>query len=198
MALNFPLTMSFKIIAIAPQITVTDSQGNEVFYVRQKVLKLKEEVNVYSDNSQSNVLYTIKADRVIDISAKYNFADSSGNALGFVKRKGIRSIFRATYEISEGEGDAPDFTVEEESVMVRVADGCLNNIPIIGIFSGYLFNPTYLINDSAGNLALKLQKQPAFFESSFTIEKLGQVDDQDEVRIVLGLLMMTLLERTRG
>lgn len=198
MALNFPLTMSFKIIAIAPQITVTDSQGSEVFYVRQKLLKLKEEVNVYSDNSQSNVLYTIKADRVIDFSAKYNFEDSSGNALGFIKRKGVRSIFKANYEISKEEGDAPDFTVEEESVWIRVADGCLKDIPVIGWFSGYLFNPTYLINDGTGSPALKLQKQPAFFESSFTIEKLGQVDDQDEVRVVLGLLMMTLLERTRG
>lgn len=197
MSYNFPLTLSFKIIAIAPQITVTDSQGNSMLYVRQKLLKFKEAVNVYTDKSQSTDLFSIKADRVIDFSARYNFSSASGQSLGSIKRQGMRSLWKANYEIDRGDENIA-FTIEEESAFVRMADGCATQIPILGAFAGYFFNPTYLINDSSGNLVMKLIKQPAFFESSFIIEKVANLDDRDEERIILGLLMMTLLERGRG
>jgi hypothetical protein len=34
--LQFPLSLSFKIIALAPQISVTDAAGQLIGYVRQK------------------------------------------------------------------------------------------------------------------------------------------------------------------
>ena len=41
---RFPLELTFKILAIAPQIRVKDAEGNPVLYVKQKLLKLKEHV----------------------------------------------------------------------------------------------------------------------------------------------------------
>lgn len=41
--LNYPLTMSFKIVAINPQVTVTDTSGQVVAYVKQKAFRLKED-----------------------------------------------------------------------------------------------------------------------------------------------------------
>ena len=40
--MQYPLELSFKIIALAPQIYVKDARGQELLYVRQKLLKLKE------------------------------------------------------------------------------------------------------------------------------------------------------------
>ena len=42
--MKYPLTLKCKIIAISPQIYVTDSDENPVLYVKQKFLKLKEHV----------------------------------------------------------------------------------------------------------------------------------------------------------
>ena len=79
--LTYPIKMTFKLLALAPQIYVTDAHGNSVFYVRQKLLAFKENVKVYRDDSQSQLLFEIQADRIIDWSAKYHIRDAGGNEL---------------------------------------------------------------------------------------------------------------------
>lgn len=37
--LNYPLTMSFKIVAINPQVTVTDAIRQTVAYVKQRAFR---------------------------------------------------------------------------------------------------------------------------------------------------------------
>lgn len=198
MAHQYPLEMSFKIAALAPQIRITDSSGMLKYYVKQKLFKLKEAISVTADEEQTQLLYTISADRIIDWSASYNFADAMGSGLGAVRRKGTRSLWRAFYEIMPPGGDMPEFTITEESVMVRFLDGCMEGIPIVSMFAGYFFNPTYIVAAPDGTPVMRLSKQPAFFEGKFRIDLLAQIDEQTEMRILLSLMMMTLLERARG
>ncbi len=75
--MKYPLRFSFKILAFAPQVSVTDANSHEVCYVRQKLFKLKEHVDVYRTKKCEQILATIKADRVIDWSARYTFHDGS-------------------------------------------------------------------------------------------------------------------------
>ncbi|HEX8432508.1 MAG TPA: hypothetical protein VF625_14555, partial [Longimicrobium sp.] len=62
--MRFPLNLTFKILALAPQVFVRDADGELQLYVRQKALKLKEAVTVFADEAQTRVLYTINADRI--------------------------------------------------------------------------------------------------------------------------------------
>jgi hypothetical protein len=200
--MNYPLKMNFKILAVAPQIFVRDANGQELMYVKQKLFKLKEAINIFSDQSQINQLYTINADRVLDISARYNFTDHQGMSLGAVKRRGLRSIWKASYDVLEG--DSISFHIQEENAFVKLMDGCFTQIPLVGIFSGYVFNPAYLVtrpnpSGEAGPTVMRLAKEPAFLESSFSIEKVDpSLTDVEEKRILLSLMMLTLLERARG
>ena len=194
--MNFPLDLSFKKIALSPQVKVTDASGQVVLYTKQKAFKLKEAVTVFADVEQTRPLYTINADRVLDFNAKYNIADAAGRPLGAIARKGRKSIWRAQYEVMDG-GGAP-LTIREENGWVKVGDALLGEIPIVGIFSGYVFNPSYVITNAAGAPLMRLSKQPAFFEGRFRIEKLAEMSPQDETRAVLSFLMMVLLERRRG
>ena len=141
--MNYPLTMTFKILAVAPQIFVRDANGTEMMYVKQKLFKLKEAINVFSDPSQTRQLYSINADRIIDFSARYNFTDSQGLNLGAIKRQGMRSLWKASYDVLEG--DNVKFHIQEENAFVKIMDGLFGEIPIVGMFSGYIFNPAYLV-----------------------------------------------------
>lgn len=194
--MQYPLNLSFKVIALAPQLSVTDADGRQLFYVKQKLFKLKEAVNVFADTAQTRLLYTIKADRILDFSAQYHFADAAGAALGSVKRDGMRSLWRARYNVLNG--SAPELSVREENPWIRVVDGLFDQIPLVGMFSGYLFHPAYVVADSQERTLMRLVKQPAFFEGKFTIEKHAELEPVAEVRILLSLLMMVLLERSRG
>lgn len=195
--MEYPLQLSFKIIALAPQISVTDSSGNLVYYVKQKAFKLKEEITIFADAQQSQAVYKINADRVLDFSARYHFTDLSGISLGSVKREGMKSLWKSHYNISDGEGST--MTIREENPWVKVLDGLFSNIPILGMFSGYVLHPAYVATrTSDGVVVMRLEKQPAFFESKFLIKKQAELEESEEMRLLLSLIMMILLERARG
>lgn len=194
--LSYPLTFSFKIVAFAPQFSVRDARGVLIAYVKQKLFKLKEAVTVYADERQTQPLYTLKADRIFDFSARYHFADPGGIDLGSVKRQGMRSLWKAHYDILDGETAV--MSIREENVWVKVIDALFSEIPVLGMFSGYVFQPAYLVSRPDGAVMMRMEKQPAFFEGKFAVERRGLLSEAEERRILLSLMMMLLLERARG
>ncbi|MGB2750464.1 MAG: hypothetical protein WBC19_00245 [Pyrinomonadaceae bacterium] len=195
--MNYPLNLSFKLLALASQIYVRDANGNLIGYVKQKLLKLKEDINVFADEGQTQHLFNIKADRIIDFSAKYNFTSASGQSLGSISRKGMRSIFKAHYMIFDENGNQT-MEIHEENGWVKVVDALLGEIPLLGMFTGYFFNPSYIVSRMDGTQVARLKKQPAFFEGVFQLEPLTQMGDDEETKVMLSVLTMTLLERARG
>lgn len=195
--MQYPLNFSFKVLSISPQIEITDASGAPVLFVRQKIFKLKESVQVYTDAERQNLIFQIDADRVIDFSARYQFRDASGENLGSVKRKGMRSIWRTDYRIFD-ESDTEIMEIREENPWAKVADSFFGEIPFLGALSGYLFHPSYRVSSSSGQQFLRMRKLPAFFEGKFVIEELQPMDSLDAYRALLALTMMILLERDRG
>ena len=195
--MNYPITLSFKLLALASQIYVRDANNNLLGYVKQKLFKMKEDINVFADEAQTQQLFNIKADRILDFSANYRFSNSQGGVLGAIRRKGMRSIWKANYEISDANGNQV-LGINEENGWIKVADALFGELPIIGMFAGYVFNPTYLVTRMDGTPIARLKKEPAFFQGQFKLEPQIQLEGNEETLVLLGVLMMTLLERMRG
>lgn len=200
MSYAYPIQLNFKLIALAPRIFVRDAGGQSIFYVQQKVMALKEHVRVFSNEQMQQQLYEIRADRILDFSARYYFRDMSGGELGSIKHRGMRSIWSATYEIFNPGAGEPTYQLKEDNPWVKVGDALLSDIPVVGMLTGYFLHPTYTVTHLAtGTPVLRLKKQPAFFESSFTIEKLDdRLQGEHETRLLLAVLMAVQLERSRG
>jgi hypothetical protein len=196
--LQYPLRLSFKVLALASQATMTDAAGRTVLYTKQKLLKFKEHVEIFTDSSRTTRLADIRANKVIDWSARYFSTDANGQEIGSVGRRGWRSMWRAHYEAFNPGDNAPDFSIREENAGAKVADAFLSEIPILGMFSGYLFHPKYLASRSDGTPAMRLTKEPAFFEGRFRIDKLADLTPREEMNLLLSYLMLVLLERRRG
>lgn len=196
--MNYPLQINFKILAIARQLSLTDATGNLIFYVKQKAFKLKETVTVFADEAQTRPWFYINADRVIDFRANYSFTDTTGKPFGSMRRLGRKSLWKAHYEIFDGYQPHPTAIIKEENPWAKVFDGLLGEIPVLGIFTGYLFHPSYLISRPDGMPLLRLKKQSSFIGRKFTIDKLANLDQTEELRILLAVMMMVLLERSRG
>lgn len=194
--MQYPLTLTFKLWSLAPQLLIHDAAGNPIFCMRQKLFKLKEAISVFADPQRTQLQYEIKADRIIDFSARYNFFDTNQKPIGAVKRHGLRSLWRARYDIYDHETVA--FTVSEQNPWVKVMDSLFAEIPIVGLFTGYVFNPTYVVSRPDGNPVMYLEKRPAFLSRIFTIRQVDQLHDLEETRVLLSLVMMLLLERSRG
>jgi uncharacterized protein YxjI len=199
MNIQYPLQISFKLLALAPRMFVRDATGKDVFFVSQKVLALKEDVRIYQDESKSRQLFQIKADRIIDFSAQYHISNAETNqAVGSVKHKGMRSIWKATYLIFNPAGEQV-YQIQEDNPWAKVGDALFSELPILGLFSGYLFHPTYSAKDMSGNPLMRLDKKPSFFERSYEVHKLSdKLDNTSEELILMSYMMMIQLERSRG
>lgn len=200
MRYQYPLQLSFKIVAVAPQIYIRDAQGTEQFYIKQKLFKLKEDIGVFSDASKSRQLYTIKADRIIDFSARYSFTSTAdGRPWGAVKREGMKSFWRASYQVFDPAGQQTHY-IREGNPWAKVGDGCMSSIPLLSLLSGYFFHPSYILHQAGTDTpVMKLHKLPAFFEGKFAIEALNpNISDEEETRFLLSYIMLILLERQRG
>jgi len=196
--MNFPLTLSFKIFALSPQIFVNDPAGAPVCYVKQKLFRLREKIELFKDSSRTQMLATIEADRIIDWSAKYSFKAPAGGTFGSVGRRGMKSIWRAHYEVFPPTGGGPAFTIREENPMAKVIDALLGQIPVVGLFTGYMIHPKYIATRADGTPVMRLTKVPSLLERRFTIDQLSSADDGEQAALVMSFLMMILLERSRG
>lgn len=194
--LNYPLEMSFKIVAINPQVRVTDANGQLIAYVRQKAFKLREDITIFADEAQTRPLYRINANRILDFNASYAITTPEGRPIGSVYRPGARSIWKASYTISDAGGDAIGL-VHEENAWVKVIDALAGELPVIGMFTSYFFNPAYFV-DLRGQTALYLKKEPAFLEGKFRLERRADFPEQEEGLLIASTLMALMLERARG
>ncbi|HEU0013300.1 MAG TPA: hypothetical protein VFQ45_06425 [Longimicrobium sp.] len=194
--MKYPLRLSFKKVALAPQIYVRDADGQLRMYVKQKLMKLKESVTVFADEEQRQPLYRIDADRVLDFNARYHFTTADGRELGGVRRKGRRSLWKASYEVERG-GEVI-LRIGEQNPWAKVGDALFGQIPVVGLFAGYLFHPVYNVTRPDGDQVLRVAKRRALFEGEYDLDRLQDMDAEEEGLAVLSVLMMLLLERTRG
>jgi hypothetical protein len=193
---QYPLELTFKFWSLSPQITINNSQGSTVMHVQQQLFKLKELIHVFADTTRTQDIYNIKADRMIDWSARYNFSDDAGRVIGAVKRKGMKSLWKAHYDVYDGEQVV--FTIQEENPWIKVIDSLLSEVPIVGMFTGYFFNPTYLVQRPNGREVMRLSKVPSFMSRIFTIKAVDKLTEKEEPQVLLSLMMLLLLERNRG
>ena len=195
--LKFPINFKFNVTTLSNDFTAKDASGRTVAYVREKMFKLKEAIDIYDNTNKTNLTYTIKADQWIDFSAAYSFKDAKGKEIGKIARKGWASIWKAHYELID-QHQKLQYHIREDNALVKVMDNMLGNIPILGGFTGYLFNPSYTVTDLKGQDICQLKKEPSFFGRKFKLSKLKPIDNDDDERIILGFMMMVLLERRRG
>jgi hypothetical protein len=89
------------------------------------------------------------------------------------------------------------YIISEENPFVKVIDGIFGQIPIVGMLTGYFFNPSYLVTSNQ-TIVAKLIKQPSLFGRKFLIEAYTSLSEDDTQLVFLSLAQMVLLERERG
>lgn len=194
--LSYPLDLSFKIATIGTRVRVVDAAGRQAAYVRKKKFKLKEDVRIYEDEDQRDLLFRIKADRVVDFGANYAISTPDGRPLGAVKQQGVRSLWKSSYSISDDRYEEVGL-IHEENPWIKVLDSLAEAIPFADALGGLFFNPAYLV-ELRGRTVLRMSKERSVFESRFRVEKLDDFSEKDEALLLASLIMTLLLERDRG
>jgi len=113
--------------------------GQMVAFVKQKRMALKEAFTVFADESATQPVISIKADRRIDIRSAMTVTDAQTNqVVGTVKKLGAASLLRSTWEMEQP--GLPTVTITERSMAIALLRrfwGLIpyaNNIPVPWVF----------------------------------------------------------------
>ena len=193
--LKFPLDIKFHIATFSNDFSVTDANNQSVFYVREKILSWRDVIKVYRDSSKKEELYQLRSNKVIDFQQTFTITDANGNIVGKAKRKTLKSFWTATFHIYDA-NDNHIFTIKERSGFTRMMDGMVGEIPVVGFFSGYLFNPKYALSNLQGTELMEVSKEPSFFGRKFKLNQYQQTED--DALFVLSFMLMLLTDRNRG
>ncbi len=91
-----------KIFSLAPCFYVQDQFGNALAFLRKKVFTWKDEIRVFTDESQSLELLRIKARKIIDWGTAFDVTDSiNSQKVGVLKRQGWKSVLRREWTIMD-------------------------------------------------------------------------------------------------
>lgn len=194
---QFPLNLKFNIGTLSNDLSATDSEGKYIGYVRQKLFKLRDHVQVFTDKSKKTLSYEVRADKIAGLKVCYAFNDPDQKHLGKVARKGAKSFWKANYLIYN-DAEEHEFTIREENPWTKVWDSMLGEIPIINIFTGYFANPSYIVKDINDEPVVRLKKKPSFFSRKFQVDALKELKKGEDERVLLSLITMSLNERRRG
>ena len=124
-----------KLAALVNQYRVyaTDQSGNKtdlIAFAQQKRFSFKERIDFYADESRSRVIFSVKAEKVMDIHGKFIVTDEKDQPLGAIRKNFGSSLLRSTWEILHN--DELYITVQERSVPLAVMRRIWGFVPIIG------------------------------------------------------------------
>lgn len=159
------------------RLYVHGPDGRVVMFVRHKLMTLRDEWNVYSDESQTTALLRVKARQALAMNVITDVVDAaSGQPVGAVRNKGLKSLVRDTWELlGEGDREIGRF-VEDSNALLR------RFIPM-------LLGHWHL--EVGGQEVARLHQQWRWFAKEFTLEITapGQVDN----KLVLGCALLALM-----
>jgi len=193
---RYPLNFLFKITTISNDFTAKDASGKTIFYVREKIFKLRDHIKVFRDESKKEVMYDFVSNKIIDFQQTFTMTNAQKQVVGKVRKKTLRSFIKATYHLQDADGNHI-YTIKERNAAVRVLDAFFDELPLIGMLSGYVFNPKYVVTDLQGNELMEMSKKPSFWGRKFDIRKLSNQPFNEE-QVVLSLALMVIQQRDRG
>ena len=95
-----------KVIAIANQYWIEDSRESVLGFARQKIIRIKENIPVFADESMRQEIFKIQQDQVMDMWVTFSVVDSAtGACVGKIRREALSSgVYKDQYQLLDAAG----------------------------------------------------------------------------------------------
>jgi hypothetical protein len=106
--------------------------GPPIAFVRQKKMKIKEEIRFFADDSETRELFQIKARTWLDTGgSKYDVIDAQEGNIGLLEHVFGKSLFRSTWRISTPDGEELAIA-HERSQALAIVRRVIDFVPDVG------------------------------------------------------------------
>jgi uncharacterized protein YxjI len=170
------------------QFFIEDASGAVVGFCKQKFFKLKDDVRLYTDESMTAELMTVKARSVLDFSVAFDVVDSStGEKVGALKRKGWKSILKDEWILMDAM-DQEIGRIKEDSILLATLRRFVTNL----IPQKYVFVfDTHEIGSAKQNFNMLAPKLDLDFSADLT-DRLDR-----RLGVAAGMLLIAIEGRQR-
>lgn len=130
------LIIEQKITAFANKyyISAADESGAKgqlLAFAQQKRIALKEKVTFYRDQNKTQVAFSFRAEKVMDVHGQYLVEDSSGKVIGIFKKDFAQSLVNSTWNILDTRGE-PTIRISESNQALAILRRIGGFVPIVG------------------------------------------------------------------
>jgi uncharacterized protein YxjI len=154
--------------------------GQLIMLVKHPLFRFREEFTVYADEAQSRPLLHIQSRQIIAINFAYEVTDiDSGQALGSVQKRGLRSIIRDKFIVRDAAGEEIGYVEEQGASLLR------RFFPILTSRHAVVLH---------GRPAAAIRQIFRFFNKEFEVELVPGAGDP---RFVLACALLALIAEAR-
>jgi uncharacterized protein YxjI len=120
-----------------------DVKGEQIAFVEQKRFAFREAITVWTNDTKGETLFTVKAEKILDIHGKFLVKDPTGNLIGYCRKAFKASLLRSTWEIYDAQ-DQMLFIVKELSSAMAIFRRIAQFIPYLSDIAPFFpFNFIY-------------------------------------------------------
>jgi uncharacterized protein YxjI len=164
--------------------------GELVGYCRMKALRLREDLRFYTDESRETELFSMRARSILDFSTTYDVAFPSGEGLGSLRRKGMRSILRDEWMLFDEAGLQIGRVIEDSSgaAMVRRV------VPLMAMLMPQRFH----LEDADGGVVAVFRTHFNPFVYRLGVRVLRDDNQIDDLLILASACLIAAIEGRQG
>jgi uncharacterized protein YxjI len=161
--------------------------GPPIAFIRQKKMKIKEEIRFFGDEAETQELFQIKARTWLDTGgSKYDVIDAQDGNIGLLEHVFGKSLFRSTWRVSTPEGEEIAIA-RERSQALAIVRRVIDFVPDIGGLIPIPYNFDLLAGDRViGKMDRKFQLRDRYvLDLSGDTEKV--LDRRLAIALAIGL-----------
>ena len=175
-----------KTLTIGNKYWLEDQSEAILGFCKQKLFKLKEDIRIYSDESESSELFCIKQQQIMDAWGKFSVIDSLTNAeIGYVKRNIISAFIKDTWEI---------YTISDQLVG-RVVESSTGRALARKFMPGGALVPEKMVLEMDGQIMANINQDFKIIGDIWEMDCQRMPPNFDRRVLIACILLMGMIER---
>ena len=134
------------------------SEGQLLAFAEQRRMKLREQVDFYTDESRTRRVFSFRARQRLDVHAEHDVVDEHGTPLGWFRKEFAASLLRSTWQLSAPGIDAVG---RERRPVIAVLRRIWEFIPYLGdVWVPFVFHFDF-VDKATGRPVLTSERRKA-------------------------------------